>query len=367
MKKLLYLLLITVVFASCTTQPDTSYSLNVTIQGLEEGTVYLQQRKNGEWLKLDSADAAAVVEFKGNIEMAEVYYLSIKDKRGSIPVFVNAGDISVTGHIDSLRQVKITGSAAQNELDHFDELTKDFNAKLEKIYDEYRTAYQEKNEELKAELEEQINSIQDEKVDFTHKYILENNASVVAAHLAVQNNYYFELEQMEEIAAGFDPSIEQSSYVQRFKERVAVLQKVAIGKPFIDFTMNNTEDVPVQFSSLLKGGYTLVDFWASWCPPCRAENPNVVSVYNDYKDKGFDVIGISLDKPDAKENWLKAIEDDKLTWDHVSDLQYWGSAAAKLYGVNSIPHSILLNPEGVIVAKNLRGKELRAKIAELLD
>lgn len=367
MKKLFYLLLIGVVFTSCTTQPtkNTTYSLKVNLQGLEEGTVYLSQRKSGEWVKLDSADANGLIEFTGTIEFAEVYYLSIKDKRGNIPVFVDAADIIVTGHIDSLRQVEITGSPAQDELKAFNKSTKAFDDRLENIYGEYRIASQEKNDELKNKLEKQIDAIQEEKVDFTYKYILENSASVVAANLAVQNNYYFELEQMEVIAAGFDPSIDSSSYVVSFKNRTSVLQKVAIGQPFIDFTMNNTEDVAVEFSSLLKGGYTLVDFWAAWCGPCRRENPNVVAVYNDYKDKGFDVIGISLDKDKA--DWLKAIEDDKLTWDHVSDLQYWANSAAKLYGVNSIPHSILLDPKGVIVAKNLRGEELRTKIAELLD
>ena len=358
-------MLIGVVFASCTTQPDTSYTLNVKIQGLEEGTVYLSQRKSGEWVKLDSADAAGIIEFTGNIDFPEEFYLGIKDKRGSYPVFVDVGNINITGHVDSLRNMKITGSAAQDELNAFNEQTKGFSEKLQKLYGEYRTAYQEKNEELKAELEKQMDAIQDEKIEFTYNYILKNNASVVSAQIAMKNNYYMELEQMEKIVAGFDPSIAQSSYVVSLTDRVNTLQKVAIGKPFIDFTMNNTEDVPVQFSSLLKGGYTLMDFWAAWCGPCRRENPNVVAVYNDYKDKGFDVIGISLDK--EKEAWLKAIEDDKLTWDHVSDLQYWNNSAAKMYGVQGIPHSILLDPEGKIIAKNLRGEKLREKIAELLD
>ena len=113
-----------------------------------------------------------------------------------------------------------------------------------------------------------------------------------------------------------------------------------------------------------RGKYVLVDFWASWCRPCRAENPNVVRVYNQYKDKGFEILGVSLDK--SKDAWLKAIEQDKLTWKHVSDLKFWQSEAAQLYGVSSIPYTILLDPEGTIIAQNLRGASLERKLAELL-
>ena len=366
MKKLFYLLLISLALASCTMQPTkkTAYTINVNLQGLDKGTVYLQHRVGNEMIKLDSADATAPISFKGNIEMAEVYYLGIKDKRGSIPVFVEAADINVTGHIDSLRQVIITGSPAQDELDAFNDQTKTFTEQRQKLFADYRNADQEQNEELKGQLEKQMDAIQAEKIDFTYKHITENKASIVAAFLAYQNNYDFDLSQLETITAGFDPSIEQSVYVQNLKERVTTLQSVDIGKKYIDFTMNNTEDVPVEFSSLIKGKYTLIDFWASWCGPCRGENPNVVAVYNDYKDKGFDIIGISLDQ--SKDKWLEAIEADKLTWSHLSDLQYWNSAAAKLYGVNSIPHSILIDGKGIIIAQNLRGEELRNKIAELL-
>ena len=126
--------------------------------------------------------------------------------------------------------------------------------------------------------------------------------------------------------------------------------------------MNDTEGKPVQLSSL-RGKVVLVDFWAAWCGPCRQENPNVVRLYQQYHSKGFEILGVSLDR--TKEDWLKAIAADNLTWIHVSDLQYWQNAAARLYGVNAIPQSFLLDKDGKIIGKGLRGEDLANKLAEI--
>ncbi len=131
----------------------------------------------------------------------------------------------------------------------------------------------------------------------------------------------------------------------------------------MDFTQNDVNEKPVSLSSL-RGKYVLVDFWASWCGPCRQENPNVVKAFNQYKDKGFTVLGVSLDQ--KKEPWLKAIEKDQLTWTHVSDLKYWQNEVAVQYGINAIPASFLLDPNGRIIGKNLRGEALTKKLAELM-
>ena len=164
----------------------------------------------------------------------------------------------------------------------------------------------------------------------------------------------------------FDESISNSGYITELRDRAEILKKVAVGQPYIDFTLNDTTGNPVALSDLVgKSEYLLVDFWAAWCGPCRGENPNIVAMYHKYKDKGFDVLGVSFDR--NREAWVKAINDDGLEWTHISDLQYWNSAAGKLYAVSSIPHSILLDKEGVIIEKNLRGEGLQEKLAELFE
>ncbi len=148
-----------------------------------------------------------------------------------------------------------------------------------------------------------------------------------------------------------------------FVSMVEKMKTIAIGQPAPEISLPDTTGQVVKLSSM-KGKYVLVDFWAKWCGPCRQENPNVVRVYHKFKDKGFTVFGVSLDR--KKEDWIRAIAEDKLTWTHVSDLKYWQSEAAKTYNITGIPFSLLLDPNGVIIAKNLRGAALEKKLAEVI-
>lgn len=192
-------------------------------------------------------------------------------------------------------------------------------------------------------------------------------------------NSYFSLEALTEIAGSnidadkyepmfksLSPELQASTKGHAFAAGIKASRSTGIGAMAMDFTQNDVNGKPVKLSDF-RGQYVLIDFWASWCGPCRAENPHVVKAYNNYKDKNFTILGVSLDNPGKKDAWLEAIKKDGLPWTQVSDLQGWKNAASTLYGVRAIPANFLVDPQGKIVARNLRGQDLEKKLAELLD
>ena len=189
-------------------------------------------------------------------------------------------------------------------------------------------------------------------------------ASPVSAYFVVKDfAYKLDLEEMKSVRSKLDASLDGTSYVQQIESMIARMEKVQVGSEAPDFTLPDVSGNPVSLSSF-RGKYVLVDFWAAWCPDCRKENPNIVSAWKKYKNKNFAILGVSLDR--NRDQWLAAIEKDKLTWTQVSDLKYWSSGAAVLYCIRWIPMSFLIDPEGKIVAIGLEGEELHNKLEELL-
>ena len=189
-------------------------------------------------------------------------------------------------------------------------------------------------------------------------------ASPVSAYFVVKDfAYKLNLEEMKSVRSKLDASLDGTSYVQQIESMIARMEKVQVGSEAPDFTLPDVNGNPVSLSSF-RGKYVLVDFWAAWCPDCRKENPNIVSAWEKYKNKNFAILGVSLDR--NRDQWLAAIEKDKLTWTQVSDLKYWSSEAAVLYCIRWIPMSFLIDPEGKIVAIGLEGEELHNKLEELL-
>lgn len=365
MKRMLYIIMSAVWIVSCQTSPK--YLINGTIEGMENGLVTLEKRVDGQWVTMDSAQLdKGSFRFAGALATPEMVYLSVSGINGKIPFFLENSKIGISFHPDSMDNALITGSASHDLYLAYQDGQKTFQEKARSLSDEYAEAQNRGDEAQTKEIGKKFDDLWAEQIGFTRDFIAANPASIVSAYLIrTQLMYEMEWEELDSITNTLDSSLAASDYVRFLRERVDVLRRVAVGQAAPDFTQNDPDGNPVALSSMVgKSKLLLVDFWASWCGPCRAENPNVVAVFNEFKDKGFNVLGVSLDR--NREEWLKGIEEDKLDWTHVSDIRFWDNAAAKLYGVMSIPHNLLLDDKGVILAKNLRGEDLRQKVDDLL-
>jgi peroxiredoxin len=363
MRNLLTILVLALAVSSCGT-PKDEFSIKGTIAGVETGKVYLQKIVDGRPKTIDSTNLeGGKFAFKGKMEIADMRILKLNQQDYFAQLFLDNSDVKVVAKKDSLRNTKITGSPTQDIFTVYITEIERLNKDMAKLQEKYQNAMSSGNTDEARKTEIDYQAMIDNMKVFTKNFVKEHNSSVVAAYITlVQLSPQIEGPELDSIIAKFPAEISNSEYVIKLKEIAEGLKKTAIGVVAPDFTMNDPEGKPVQLSSL-RGKVVLIDFWASWCGPCRQENPNVVKLYQKYNGKGFQIIGVSLDR--NKEEWVKAIKDDQLSWIHVSDLQFWQNAAARLYSVSQIPQSFLLDKDGKIIAKDLRGEKLAEKLNEL--
>jgi peroxiredoxin len=313
-------------------------------------------------------------KFEGTIAEPTVASLIVKFERASgesmaqrdfMPVLLEPGKIDVVAK-DSLKNHTVTGTPGQTDFAKLIQQEQSYDSRLNPLYDIYSNAKKNGDRQAMNKAETEAEAIESEMREAVYGNYVKNNPKSTVALYALKQYAGYEInpDKVEPLFTILPASTQQLPSAVSFKNQIDIAKKTGIGRYAMDFTQNDTLDHPVALSSF-KGKYVLVDFWASWCGPCRAENPNVVNTFNKYKDKNFTILSVSLDRPGQKERWLKAIHDDNLTWTHVSDLKYWDNAVAKQYGIQAIPQNLLLDPEGKIIAKNLRGDELDQKLGEV--
>jgi peroxiredoxin len=363
MRNVLTILVLAMAVLSCQSAKD-QYSIKGSIKGVETGKVYLQKLVDGQPQSVDTADVVGGnFTFKGKMEMPDIRFLRLNEQDYFAQFFLDNASITVTANKDSLRNSKITGSPTQDVFKIYIAEMEKLSNDVKALQDKYQSAMSMNNTDVAEKAKIDYQAMIDNNKVYTKNFVKEHSNSVVSAYITLfQLANQIDGTELDSITSKFPPEISKSEYVVKLKELVQEQKKTSAGALAPDFTMNDPEGKPVQLSSL-KGKVVLVDFWASWCGPCRQENPNVVKLYQQFHSKGFEILGVSLDK--TKEDWVKAIKDDNLTWIHVSDLQFWQNAAARLYGVNAIPQSFLLDKDGKIIAKGLRGEQLAKKLSEL--
>ncbi|MDR3094047.1 MAG: AhpC/TSA family protein [Bacteroidales bacterium] len=355
----------------------TGYLIKGTVDNADAQTVYLKSYQELTPVVFDSAVVKnGKFQLKGTVKCPDFCLLYV-GKTGPVQFFIENSVITIDVAEDFSASV-VTGSKEQDLFLEFNNmLNNEFSEPVKNLNDEYMSLQLERQlaegskakiDSVESKLEavvaqmQQIDQLRNQRM---MEFVKQHPDNVLSAFI-IENtlSYVGDLDDVADIIAGFDEN-HPSQWVQMTKKKLSATKNTVKGQLFTDFEMNTPENTPATLSDYAgKGTYLLIDFWASWCRPCRIANPQLVEIYRKYKDKGFDIVGVSLDK--NKSDWTKAIADDQLTWHHLSDLQFWDSKAAKLYSITSIPYAILLDKDGKIIEKGIHPKELDEKLAELL-
>jgi len=380
MKTQIILLITMAVLFNCkssNSKSEDQYEIFVKAEGVYDGLrAYLIKTENG--INKTKTDTAIVFNgafrFKGQIKGAEMRALTIDGVRGQTSVFIEPGEINIEIYKDSIHKSKVKGT---------------FN---NEVFNDYKNKYQQKLKAIEAVKAEFFNSEEDAEVlkvlqkkgdslkaqlkNFGYEFIVENNNSDFALFMleGLTGQKGFDLELATKAYENIDVSIKTKNEINqqisdRIKQKIEnnpKKGKIKIGMKAPDFTAPNPEGEQITLSKI-KGKVTIVDFWASWCKPCRIENPNLVKLYDKYHSKGLEIISVSLERGNQKAFWIEAIKKDQLSWYNVSNLKFWQDPIAQAYSVNSIPSTFILDENGTLIAERLRGTELEAKIKSLLE
>lgn len=339
------------------------------------GKAYLEYKMDGKSI-IDSVGLKnGSFKFAGKTSTSPVAAILTFDTKGvgrtesleQVTVYLEPGTINVRTKGATVIGSEVTGTPRNNDYNDLNNLV---DAGISQMTDEDRQFMEGKMSPqstpgYEAKVEGFRKRFSDITIDAYVKFIKSHPASMLSLELFPKVAYEQRYDVVKPLFDGLSSGIRNSKEGKKTAANLEKIRVTAIGQPAPDFEVPGTDGKLVKLSSF-RGKYVLVDFWASWCGPCRAENPNLVKVYNKFKNKNFTIIGISLDKPDSRALWLAAIKNDGLSWTQLADLKFWDSPAAKSYGVQAIPQNFLIDPNGIIVGKTLFGKALDAKLGEIL-
>lgn len=365
MKKFLVLLLLPVSLAA-----QKKYTVSGELPGLKEpGMAYLSYGQGADAFKDSVEIANGKFQFKGRVAEPVTAFLtvthrntpSVRGKTDYLAFFLENSDITVTG-ADSVRNAELKGSVSEKEKRELDAAISLLTNTIIQLNNQFRgkpkdEAYQKASDSVTF-LVAEIKNIRRRFVE-SH---LNSFMGLYTFNTSILDSK-FDPAKEEPLFAGFSPEMKASGLGERTREKIEIARRRQTGIAATDFTQTDLDGKPFTLSSL-RGKYVLVDFWASWCVPCRAENPNLVKAYQELKGKNFEVVGISLDG--GKEPWVAAVKKDGLPWIHVCDLKGWQNAVAVQYGIASVPQNLLIDPKGIIIAKNLRGEDLTEKLRAII-